>query len=88
MWSSAAWATWAIGWRKSLADLGLDVVVVSLNPRERFADPLRARAAVLSGDISLPQTLERASICFRRRVFGLHQQMISPISRLACTRAA
>ena len=51
-----------LGYRvaRQFADLGLRVVVVDLAPRSRFAEPLRAKAIVLSGDASFPETLERA----------------------------
>jgi len=51
-----------LGYRvaRQFADLGLEVVVVDLAPRSRFAGPLRAVAVVLSGDASFPETLERA----------------------------
>ena len=51
-----------LGYRvaRQFLDLGLDVVVVDLAPRSRFAGPLRAGAVVLGGDASFPETLERA----------------------------
>ncbi len=51
-----------LGYRvaRQFIDLGLDVVVLDLAPRSRFAGPLRAGAVVLSGDASFPETLERA----------------------------
>ena len=43
-------------------DLGLEVAVLDLAPRPRFAEALRARAPVLAGDASLPDNLERVSV--------------------------
>ena len=53
-----------LGYRvaRQVSDLGLDAVVIDPVPRPRFAEALRGRAPVLTGDASLPDTLERASI--------------------------
>ena len=50
-----------LGYRvtRQLTDLGLDVAVLDLAPRPRFAESLRDRAPVLAGDASLPDNLER-----------------------------
>jgi len=50
-----------LGYRvtRQLSDLGLDVAVLDLAPRPRFAESLRDRAPVLTGDASLPDNLER-----------------------------
>lgn len=63
-----------LGYRvtRHLTDLGLDVVVLDLAPRPRFAETLRDRAPVLAGDASLPDNLERAAIT-------------SAVAFLACT---
>ncbi|MGI4790028.1 MAG: NAD-binding protein [Janthinobacterium lividum] len=45
-----------------LCDLGLEVAVLDLAPRPRFAEALRSRAPVLAGDASLPDNLERVSV--------------------------
>lgn len=52
-----------LGYRvtRQLTDLGLDVAVLDLAPRPRFAEALRDRAPVLTGDASLPDNLERAA---------------------------
>ena len=53
-----------LGYRvtRQLTDLGLDVAVLDLAPRPRFAETLRSLAPVLAGDASLPDNLERVSI--------------------------
>ena len=53
-----------LGYRvtRQLTDLGLDVAVLDLAPRPRFAETLRDRVPVLTGDASLPDSLERVSI--------------------------
>ena len=53
-----------LGYRvtRQLTDLGMDVAVLDLAPRPRFAETLRALAPVLAGDASLPDNLERVSI--------------------------
>ena len=53
-----------LGYRvtRHLTDLGLDVAVLDLTPRPRFAETLRARAPVLAGDASLPDNLERVAV--------------------------
>ncbi len=53
-----------LGYRvaRQVSDLGLDAVVIDPVPRPRFAEALRGRAPVLTGDASLPDTLERAAI--------------------------
>ena len=53
-----------LGYRvtRHLTDLGLDVAVLDLAPRPRFAETLRDRAPVLAGDASLPDNLERVAI--------------------------
>lgn len=52
-----------LGYRvaRQLSDLGLDVAVLDLAPRPRFAEALRDRAPVLTGDASLPENLERVA---------------------------
>jgi len=52
-----------LGYRvtRQLTDLGLDVAVLDLAPRPRFAETLRDRAPVLTGDASLPDNLERVA---------------------------
>ncbi len=52
-----------LGYRvaRQLTDLGLDVAVLDLAPRPRFAEALRDRAPVLTGDASLPDNLERVA---------------------------
>jgi len=52
-----------LGYRvtRQLSDLGLDVAVLDLAPRPRFAEALRDRAPVLTGDASLPDNLERVA---------------------------
>jgi Trk K+ transport system NAD-binding subunit len=53
-----------LGYRvtRHLIDLGLDVAVLDLAPRSRFAETLRERAPVLAGDASLPDNLERVAV--------------------------
>jgi Trk K+ transport system NAD-binding subunit len=53
-----------LGYRvtRHLIELGLDVAVLDLAPRPRFAETLRERAPVLAGDASLPDNLERVAI--------------------------
>ena len=53
-----------LGYRvtRHLLDLGMDVAVLDLAPRPRFAESLRARAPVLAGDAGLPDNLDRVSI--------------------------
>ena len=53
-----------LGYRvtRQFIDLGLDVAVLDLAPRPRFAETLRDRAPVLAGDASLPDNLERVAI--------------------------
>ena len=53
-----------LGYRvaRQLADLGLDVSVLDLAPRPRFAESLRDRVPVLTGDASLPDNLERVGV--------------------------
>ena len=53
-----------LGYRvtRHLLDLGMDVAVLDLAPRPRFAESLRARAPVLTGDAGLPDNLDRVSI--------------------------
>ena len=53
-----------LGYRvtRHLTDLGLDVAVLDLAPRPRFAETLRDRAPVLTGDASLPDNLERVAV--------------------------
>lgn len=53
-----------LGYRvtRQLTDLGLDVAVLDLAPRPRFAETLRDRAPVLAGDASLPDNLERVAV--------------------------
>ncbi len=52
-----------VGYRvaRQFSDLGLDVAVLDLAPRPRFAESLRDRAPVLTGDASLPDNLERVA---------------------------
>ena len=53
-----------LGYRitRHLLDLGMDVAVLDLAPRPRFAESLRSRAPVLAGDAGLPDNLDRVSI--------------------------
>ena len=64
-----------LGYRvtRHLIELGLDVAVLDLAPRPRFAETLRDRAPVLAGDASLPDNLERVAIA-------------SAVAFLACTQ--
>lgn len=53
-----------VGYRvaRYLTDLGLRVAVLERTTDARFAEAVRARASVLTGDIRLPENLDRVSV--------------------------